>query len=302
MVRRVTPAQFQSIIRQEEAKRRREIDAYNSKVRQHNNKVRQAVDQQNRKNKQEVDRYNRDVRAHNAKVRANRQRLQTEMSRMASQPVTTRFEVVERSTTTLHRAFERVEIAADQEQWSGRDDALVDLAEGEAANSAATANILLGNGAEGEPRIESTVLTDELRVISADLDDRWQGALFSINPNNPDAARHFCTSSREILTRIIDLKAPDDLVSAEQPQSRLTDDGRVIRRDKIGFLLARSAIDHQSLGDFVDTDVDDVLGLFRVFNDGTHGDAGALDVEALQALKGRVEGAIRFLSAVVRDA
>jgi hypothetical protein len=302
MVRRVTPAQFQSIIRQEEAKRRREIDAYNSKVRQHNNKVRQAVDQQNRKNKQEVDRYNRDVRAHNAKVRANRQRLQTEMSRMASQPVTTRFEVVERSTTTLHRAFERVEIAADQEQWSGRDDALVDLAEGEAANSAATANILLGNGAEGEPRIESTVLTDELRVISVDLDDRWQGALFSINPNNPDAARHFCTSSREILTRIIDLKAPDDLVSAEQPQSRLTDDGRVIRRDKIGFLLARSAIDHQSLGDFVDTDVDDVLGLFRVFNDGAHGDAGALDVEALQALKGRVEGAIRFLSAVVRDA
>ena len=104
------------------------------------------------------------------------------------------------------------------------------------------------------------------------------------------------TSFREILTRIIDLKAPDDLVSAEQPQSRLTDDGRVIRRDKIGFLLARSATDHQSLGDFVDTDVDDVLGLFRVFNDGTHGDAGALDVEALQALKGRVEGAIRFLS------
>ena len=153
MVRRVTPAQLQNIIRQEEeAKRRREIDAYNSKVRQHNNKVRQAVDQQNRKNKQEVDRYNRDVRAHNAKVRANRQRLQAEMSRMASRPVTTRFEVVERSTTTLHRAFEQVQIAADQEQWSGRDDALVDLAEGEAANSAATAaNVLLGNGVDDEP-------------------------------------------------------------------------------------------------------------------------------------------------------
>ena len=235
MVRRVTPAQLQSIIRQEEAKRRREIDAYNSKVRQHNNKVRQAVEQQNRKNKQEVDRYNRDVRAHNAKVRANRQRLQAEMNRMARQPVTARFQVVEQSTASLHRAFERVEIAADQEQWSGREDALVDLAEGEAANSAATANVLLGNGAGDEPRIESTVLTDELRVISADLDDRWQGALYSINPQNPDAARHFCTSSREILTRIIDLKAPDDLVRTEQPQSRLTDDGRVIRRDKIGF-------------------------------------------------------------------
>jgi hypothetical protein len=39
-----------------------------------------------------------------------------------------------------------------------------------------------------------------------------------------------------------------------------------------------------------------------VFNDGTHGNAGALDIVALQALKGRVEGAIRFLSAVVRGA
>jgi hypothetical protein len=302
MARRVTPAQLQSIIRQEEARRQHEINAYNSNVRRHNNKVRQAVEQQNRKNRQEVDRYNREARAHNAKVRANRQRLQAELNRLARQPVTTRFVVVQQSTVALHQAFERVEVAAEQEQWTGHGDALVDLAEGEAANSAATANILLGNGAGEGPEIESTVLTDELRVISADLDDRWQGALYSINPQNPDAARHFCTSSREILTRIIDLKAPDELVRAEHPQCRLTDDGRVIRRDKVGFLLTRSATDHESLGDFVDTDVDDVLGLFRVFNDGTHGDAGALDVGALRALKGRVEGAIRFLSAVVRGA
>ena len=51
---------------------------------------------------------------------------------------------------------------------------------------------------------------------------------------------------------------------------------------------------------FVETDVDDVMKLFRVFNDATHGDAGALDLNALRALKQRVEGAIRFLSAIVR--
>jgi hypothetical protein len=40
--------------------------------------------------------------------------------------------------------------------------------------------------------------------------------------------------------------------------------------------------------------------LFRVFNDGTHGDAGAFDLPSLHALRGRVEGAVRFLSAIAR--
>jgi hypothetical protein len=51
---------------------------------------------------------------------------------------------------------------------------------------------------------------------------------------------------------------------------------------------------------FVETDVDDVMKLFRVFNDAAHGDAGTLDLNALRAVKRRVEGAIMFLSAIVR--
>ena len=109
--------------------------------------------------------------------------------------------------------------------------------------------------------IESSELTDHLSIFSEDLDSRWRGALFSLNPRNPAAARHFCTSAREIITRIIDISAPDDVV---------------------------------------DSDIDDVVGLFRVFNDGTHGDAGTFDLVTLQALRGRVEGAIRFLSTVAR--
>jgi hypothetical protein len=56
------------------------------------------------------------------------------------------------------------------------------------------------------------------------------------------------------------------------------------------------------MSNFVETDVDDVMKLFRVFNDATHGHAGALDLNALRAPKRRVEGAIRFLSAIVRPA
>ena len=69
---------------------------------------------------------------------------------------------------------------------------------------------------------------------------------------------------------------------------------------RVGYLLRKSGADYESLRRFVETDVDDVMKLFRVFNDATHGDAGALDMNALHALKRRVEGAIRFLSAIVR--
>lgn len=39
--------------------------------------------------------------------------------------------------------------------------------------------------------------------------DRWKGALFSLSPTNPDAAQHFCTSAREVLTSMLDIAAPD---------------------------------------------------------------------------------------------
>ncbi|HET7418314.1 MAG TPA: hypothetical protein VFJ61_11885 [Solirubrobacterales bacterium] len=176
---------------------------------------------------------------------------------------------------------------------------MVDLAETEAANSAAVTNVLTGDRVAGS-EIESTELTDHLSISSEDLDSRWRGALFSLNPQNPDAARHFCTSAREIITRIIDISAPDDQVKAEIAECTLTATGRPVRRDKIRFLLERRANDHESLEQFVDTDIDDVVGLFRVFNDGTHGDAGRFDLPTLQGLKGRVEGAIRFLSTIAR--
>lgn len=158
-MRRVTPAQLQNIIRQEEARRRRAIDQYNSKVRQHNARVRQAVDQQNRKTQQAIDRYNRDARAHNAAVHANRQRLQAELNRLTRQPLTTRYVIVQQSTTTLNHAFERVHAASEQEPWNTHSNELVEMAEGETANSAATANALGGDGADDQAAIESTVLT-----------------------------------------------------------------------------------------------------------------------------------------------
>jgi hypothetical protein len=271
------------MLRQAEAKSRKAVSDYNAAVR-----GLQRV----------VDNYNREVRAHNARVRADRQRLQSELARLSSHRSTTHFTVTQTSTYTLHAAFRQVD--AESDSWNYRDQVLADLAEAETANSARVANALLGNAIDDE-ELEDTALTDELSSLSADLDQRWRGALFALSPRNPDAARHFCTSSREVIIQMIDLRAPDAAVLATNPGARLPD-GRVVRREKINYLLGQYGANHASLGNFVDADIDDVMNLFKVFNSSTHGDAGKLDLSALRALKVRVEGAVRFLSTVIRGA
>lgn len=296
------------MIRKAEREQRQAINRYNQDVRQHNAQVKRTLDEHNRdvdrynsalrKQKREVEACKRKVDANNARVRRDRQRLTSELRRFERQVSSTRYVRAQASFRVLNEAYECVDVEADS--WTETGAALADLAEAETANSAAATNALLGEQAE-LPR-EDTRITNELRLISEDLDKRWRGALFSLDSRNPDAARHFCTSAREILTRMIDLEAPDKVVLAAVPDCGRLDDGRPIRRDKIGYLLSKSGSDYETMRNFVEKDVDDVMKLFRVFNDATHGDAGTLELNALRALKQRVEGAISFLSAIVRPA
>jgi hypothetical protein len=303
VTRSITPAQLQSMIRQAEAKQRQAANQYNAAVRRYNAEVQRAVNQQNanvRQAQRAVDDYNQAVRAHNARVQANRRRLQAEIARLNSQRSPTRFTVTQTSTISLYAAYRRVEEDYGRGVLDAREGDLADLAEAEAANSARVTNALLGQALDDDFDVEDTSLTDELTSLSDDLDQRWRGALFSLNPRNPDAARHFCTSSREVIVQMIDLRAPDTAVLAFKPDCETTETGQPLRREKINYLLARYGAKQNSLGDFVDADVQDVMKLFRLFNDGTHGGAGKYNLETLRAIKARVEGSIRFLSAVIR--
>ena len=170
------------------------------------------------------------------------------------------------------------------------------MSERETANSVAVADSLLrdeqdeGNAAD----LSETNVTDELREIDPDLDGRWRGAVFALSPRNPDAARHFCTSAREIFVRILDVTAPDADVLASDPDCP-KHDGRPTRRAKIHYLLARKGAEGGALEDFVEEDMTNILRLFRVFNDGTHGGAGRFSIGQLVAIKERVESGILFL-------
>jgi hypothetical protein len=158
--RRVTPAEYQRLIRQAQQKQRQAINNYNSAVRKHNAEAKRVVDRHNanvRATNRAIDNYNREARAHNTRVRNNQRRLNTEIARLRSQPVVERYTVVRSSAVALHESYTRVDADAEAGLISERSAALVDLAEGEAANSARVANALLGS-AEAEEDLEATEL------------------------------------------------------------------------------------------------------------------------------------------------
>ena len=283
MPRRVTPAHFRSIVRQEQAKRRQRVQKHNAAVRRHNSAVKQAVDS-----------YNRDVRAHNARVRANRNRLESALRRLAQQRPTVRYTVLRESAYSLSSSYRRLDRAE-------ADPHLSDLAEREVANSIVTVNHLLGDAsdsASAEWGSKDGEIAEDLGRVSPDLRDRWAGAIYALSPTNPDATRHFCVSAREIVTSVLDGKAPNEEVFARFPRCETTEHGFATRRMKVRYCLDRIGADTHELEDFVEADIDDILLLFRELNIGTHGRSGRFTMPQLMALKARAQDAIQFICSV----
>jgi hypothetical protein len=176
---------------------------------------------------------------------------------------------------------------------------LLALSERETSNSVAVAEALLGDEPEIPESGQDTGILEYLAGFSQDLCDRWRGALFSLNPVNPDAGRHFCTSVREIFTEILDKWADNGDVLAADPHCELTPNGTgPTRRAKIRYLLKRKGADSPEMLGFVEKDIEDILQLFPVFNEATHGAAGKHGFAKLQSIRQRVEGGIMFLAAV----
>lgn len=289
MARRITPSQIRSKLQQAQSRQRQQIQKFNSAVRDHNNKVRQH----NSKVNQALDSFNRKVRVHNARVRANRARLQSYLHHLANQTMTVRYTELYQSTSALAVAYEQLDN-------SSADPFLSDLAERDAANSAAVLSTLLDDAVSPQDvhdDIRDTKIAQGLTRIEPDLNFRWRGAIFALSPENPDAARHFCTSSREILTRILNLMAPDREVFARFPND-VTGEGKPTRRAKVYYCLARNEMRNDALENFIDSNIDDLNALFHHLNGGAHGPSGKYSLQQLYAIKDRVEDAIGFVCEV----
>lgn len=314
MVRKVTPAQYNAMVRQLNNQRNQQIrkinqeidrvnrankqavEKYNRDARQHNQAVERQVRQHNQNAQRAVTQYNQAVRSHNAKVRADRQRLQREITALRARPVVVTYEPVRTSTYRLNDWYERVE---REEPVSEAHADLIALSEREGLNSVSVVETLLADEpSESQDQDEDTGILDYLSGFSEELYNRWKGAVYALNPANPDAARHFCTSAREIFTEILNGWAVDADVITADPNCQLTQQNTPTRRAKISYLLKKKGIASLDLIGFVEADIDNIIELFSVFNEATHGAAGKHGLTKLWAIRKRVEGGIMFLAAV----
>lgn len=291
---RKSPAQIQAELRRLQQRQRQAVNDYNRSLRK-------AVTEHNagvRRLNQSIDRYNSAAKAHNSKVRANRERLRRELERLSASTRSSTTSSYRTSVSRLTTSFDSLERRATDEGWA--DSEIFALTSGEAANSVAALNALAGvDVAPSEPdeedELRSSRIEGELVALDEDLDRRWRGALFALHPANPDAARHFCTSSREMLADVLEAVAPASVVEAADPACDRTPQGSVSRRARIQYCLKRGGLEHEILEAFVDDDIDNVLALFAEFNSGTHGAAGKFSIGQLRTLKTRVEDAVLFV-------
>lgn len=298
MARKVTPAQYKQMI----DKYNREVKRHNQKVNQQINAYNQQVKKHNAEQKRKIDNYNREVRKVNALREKNRQQLNQAIRKFNSSLRST-------STTTIYyrESVQRLETnytnlenkTHDHQNYTEHQEDLIrNYPAQEANNSVQLYNALTGVD-EGEfidpEDLQRTYIEEKLNEISTDMGSRWRGALFSLNPQNPDAGRHFCTSVREVYTQILEVKAPDNKVKSAFPDCELHE-GRPNRRSKIKYILTQKSIHSDSFEDFVDSDIDELLSLFRTLNDGTHGSAGRFSIQQLSKLKRRVEDSIQFIA------
>ena len=217
------------------------------------------------------------------------------LQRIASHSTAAKFISLRQSSLLLSSAYEQLDGGA-------ADPYLSDLAERETANSLSVVNTLLGDekqANDGVDNLTDTRIADSLSSFSADLADRWTGAVFALNSANPDAARHFCTSSREIIAELLDTEAPDEDVFARFPDCQRTDHGTPTRRAKIHFCLDRKGLADTLLETFVESNIKDLTVLFGDLNSGAHGSAGKFTLGQLVTIKERVEDSIDFICQIV---
>ena len=280
----------------------RAVNNYNNAVKKQINDYNRQVNQYNQQLKRNIDNYNREVRKFNAEQERRRQKLNQSIRAFNNSRYTIRTTTTvsyRESVEYLQRSYNNLDTFNQNNSFSETNSKLFeDYPTQETNNSVQLYNSLNGidEGDYIDPQeLQQSYIVQKLNEISSDLKNRWQGALFSLSPNNPDASRHFCTSVREIFTQVIDVKAPDYLVTNYFPDCEFHQN-KPNRKFKIKYILYQKAIKSEQLEEFVESDINDIISLFQILNDGTHGSAGKFTTQQLLKLKKRVEDSISFIT------
>lgn len=269
-----------------------------SKIRHIQNKYNQGMRKIERQINHKINDYNRAVKRYNSNLRKNQSKIKSELMKFQrNSTIRVSSSTYKISVINVNQSYDRLSQKYDFEDNSNRYRNFLEKIEEENANNLEVANVILNNDEinnEGYS-LEENIVSNKLLNISEDLDNRWKGAIFSLNPKNPDATRHFCTSTREIFIQIIDTEAKDNDVIHAFPDCEKTNNGTVSRRSKIKYLLHKKGVNDIEIENFVHTDIENILSLLYELNGGTHGQAGKYSINQLKSIKKRVENGLNFL-------
>lgn len=268
-----------------------------SKIRHIQNKYNQEMRKVERQINHKINEYNRAVRRYNSNVRQNQSKIKSELMKFQRNSTIRVSSTYKISVINVNQSYDRLSQKYDFEDNSNRYRNFLEKIEEENANNLEVANVILNNDETNNEgySLEENIVSNKLLNISKDLDNRWKGAIFSLNPKNSDATRHFCTSTREIFIQIIDTKAKDNDVIDAFPDYEKTNNGTVSRRSKIKYLLHKKGVNDIDIENFVHTDIENILSLLYELNGGTHGQAGKYSINQLKSIKKRVENGLNFL-------
>lgn len=144
-------------------------------------------------------------------------------------------------------------------------------------------------------RADETLRT-QLVSLKPELLNLWEGAKQALTSDNPDRARHFITSFRELFTHVLHLLSPDDDLRGWSTSPKDFVNNRPTRRARLSYISR--GISHGAFTAFVEKDVAATLAICDLFQAGTHGISNNFSEAQLFALKNRAESAICFMLAI----
>lgn len=167
MVRTVNMSQFKSKMRQIQNKAEREL--------------RQIQRDTERKMKSQI---TKAVNEYKRDVRKNQIKIQSELNKLnRSSKITTSYTI---SVRDLNSLYERVNTSYNEFNATQEEKKIYNYIEQENANNLTVANAInnpeLAESVDTE--LQDNGIGEKLKNLSIDLNNRWIGALFSLNPNN----------------------------------------------------------------------------------------------------------------------
>lgn len=121
----------------------------------------------------------------------------------------------------------------------------------------------------------------------------YQGAITSLDSNNPDKQRHVAVSLRELFTHVLHILSPDDKFNKWNTDPDNLKNGRPTRKGRLLYIYRD--INFPPFNQFIKRDVEAALTFLNLFQRGTHKIKGPFNEQQSRAILNRMESILYFI-------